>query len=226
VLDVPTELWGEVSIAARDLGIGVDEYLSWTLMLGHRMRLVQGAVRLPDRSRIDPLLAEAVHRAAAGKPWEHKADLLLAVPSGLEGGRTPPPLRDAPVPSARSVADNLLASYGLVVSVPSVRSMAAEIGGEAVTRNQLLALLAIWDDAGRGWSDRRAIDVAESAGLPSRTVEPALRRLLERGLLESKPNPSHVRGGTLRSARNLLRVREAAAVWLEGLPVKRTPASA
>lgn len=214
---VPNEVYREWVEAARETGHTVDSYLIDTITVATRLKLLQGTQRLPQRgSAIDPLVAEAVRRSAEGKPWQHKADLLLATP-GLTPEeplpKQPDPAVHNPVTARAHVAQNLMARHGLPVQDPrgKVNTGYAVVSGHSLNWNQTALLLAIWEHAGDAWTGRRVADHAAAAGLSPKGAEWPLQKLIDLGLVEKRPHPRYVPTGSNRTARNQHRLHEDVA---------------
>jgi len=210
-LMIPNTTYREWVVAARESGHTIDTYLISTITIATRLKLLEGTQRLPLKgAAIDPILAEAIRKNSQGKPWEHKTELLLATPA-----LTPnQPLPRQPDPTAiRSLhtdtAQQLMAHHGLPVRQPPKKIPYATISGETFTWNQTALILAIWDHAGPGWTGRKVIDHAATAGLPHRSVEPSLRQLIEQEHIEQRPNPGYIPAGSNRKARNQHRLNPA-----------------
>ena len=215
---VPNDLYQEWVAAANASGHTVDSYLISTVTIATRLKIIEGTQRLPNKgSAIDPLLAEAIRRNSRGKPWEHKADLLLATP-GLAPDRPlpqqPDPATHNPISAHIRIAQQLMARYGLPVRQPTQRVTYAAIGGENLTWNQTALVLAMWDHSGGSWTSRRLTDHASAAGLKHRTVEPSIRELIARGIIERRPNPLFIPTGSNRPARNEHRLAPTIATAL------------
>jgi hypothetical protein len=222
---IPNEIYREWEEAARETGHTIDSYLVDSITIATRMRLLQGIQRLPQRgAAIDPLVAEAVRRHAEGKPWQHKADLLLATPGLVPEAplpQQPDPAVHRPVSARVRTGNALMARHGLpTVPQAGLGTAYAVVGGNRLTQRQTALVLAIWEHAADQWTGRRVADLAAAAGLTPKAAEWPLKRLVELGLVEQRPHPRYVPAGPHRTARNQHRLEPDLAEALRGKDVR------
>lgn len=166
--------------AAERAGMPLDYWIITGVALAEKWRLVEGAEILAGKKgAIDPLLAEAIRVAAAGKPWEHKAILLLGVAATVNE------IEDvAIVPLVTRIEEThkLLQEYGLPYMGGERKNYRIAIGGLNYKWIETALILIIHNGAGEdGWFEYEPMEIARRVGYSEGMVRDYVRQLRKLG---------------------------------------------